>query len=75
MPLFCFHFVEVCGVQWALVERRVRSLGIIEADPVINDQFGLEAVSNFMQVNGLLFKGTPEPFDEDVVQVAASAIH
>ena len=53
----------------------MRSLGVIKADPVINDPFGLEAVIDLMQVNGLLFEGTPEPFDEDVVQVATSAIH
>ena len=58
-----------------LVERCVRSLGIIEADPVLNDLIDFQAVSDFIQVNGLLFEGTPEPFDEDVVQVAASAIH
>ncbi|MDE0993548.1 MAG: hypothetical protein OSA23_10305 [Rhodospirillales bacterium] len=58
-----------------LVEHCVMSLRVIKADPAINDPFGLAAVSDFMQVNGLLFEGTPDPFDEDVVQVAASAIH
>ena len=28
-----------------------------------------------MQVNGLLFQDTAEPFDEDVVQVASTTIH
>jgi hypothetical protein len=34
----------------------VRALGVVEADPVINNPFGLEAVGNFMEVNGLLFQ-------------------
>ena len=37
--------------------------------------FGFEVVSDFMQLNDLWFKETPEPLDEDVGQVAASAIH
>jgi len=53
----------------------VRSRGVIRAVPSINDLFGLKAVGDFRQVNGLVFEGTPKPFDEDVVQGAASAIH
>ena len=75
MLLLCFHSVELCGVRLALVERCVRSRGVIKTGSGINDLFGLKTVGDFRQVNGLVFEGTPKPFDEDVVQGAASAIH
>ena len=52
----------------------MRPLSVIEADPVVNDPFGLEAVGDFMEINGLLLQGTPEPFDEDVVEIAPAPI-
>lgn len=53
----------------------MRPLGVVEANPVIDDPLGLEAVGDFMQINGLLLEGSPEPFDEDVVKVAPPSIH
>jgi len=50
-------------------------LGFIEVNPLINDQFGLEAINDFTQVNDLLFDGTSKTIDQDVAQLAASAIH
>ena len=52
----------------------MRPLGVVEADPVVDDPFDLEAVGALVQVDGLLFKGSPEPFDEDVIQIPTSAM-
>jgi len=45
----------------------MRALGVVELDPVIDDAFCLEAVSDFMEIDGLLFERPPQPFNEDVV--------
>lgn len=53
----------------------MRAFGVVEANPVVNDPFCLEAIGNLVQIDGFLFEGPPEPFDEDIVQIPASAIH
>jgi len=53
----------------------VGPLGIVIADPVFDHAFGLEPVLQFVQINGLLFQGPPQPFDEDVVELATPPIH
>jgi hypothetical protein len=55
----CLLLREVCDVRGALIKCRVRALGVVEADPVIDDPFCLEAVGDFMQIDGLLFQGPP----------------
>ena len=49
--------------------------GVVEVDPLCNDPFGLEAVGQFMQVDGLIFERAPQAFDEDVVHAPAPPIH
>lgn len=61
---------EVCDVWCSLVKGRVRSLRVVELNPVINDPFCLESVSNFMQVDGLLFQRPPQPLNKDIVEVS-----
>jgi hypothetical protein len=53
----------------------MRALGVIEADPFCDDPFGLEAVSQFMQVDRFVLERAPQPLDEDVVHAAAPSIH
>ena len=53
----------------------MRALGVVKADPVVDDPFSLEAVGDFMQIDGLLLQGSPQPFDEDVVQITAPTIY
>ena len=48
---------------------------IVEADPVFDHAFGLEAVLQFVQIDGLLFERPPQPFDEDIVEIPAPSIH
>ena len=47
----------------------MRPLEVVKADPVIEDPFCLEAVSDFVQVDGLVLERSSEPFDEDVVEI------
>jgi len=50
-------------------------LGVVKADPVANDPFGLEAVAQLVQIDRLIFERPPKPFDKDIVHVSAPAIH
>ena len=53
----------------------MRTLCVVEVDPVTDDPLCLEPVGDFVQVNGLLFQGPPQSFDKDVVEISAPAIH
>ena len=53
----------------------MRAFAVVEPYPVIDDPLGLEAVIDFVQIDCLLLQGSPEPLDEDVVQIAAPPIH
>ena len=64
--------VEVCRIGRFLVERGVRPLGVVELDPVIDGPFCLEPVSDFVQADGFLLEGSPEPVEEDVVEIATA---
>tara|TARA_E500000331_G_scaffold353222_1_gene403451 strand:+ start:227 stop:430 length:204 start_codon:yes stop_codon:yes gene_type:complete len=66
--------IEVSRIGRFLVERGVRPLGVVELDPVINGRFCLEPVSGFVQANGFLLEGSPEPVEEDVVEIATAPI-
>jgi len=52
MGSFC---VEECIVGGSFVEGCVWPFSIVEADPVFDHAFGLEAVLQFVEINGLLF--------------------
>ena len=49
--------------------------GVVERRPVVDDPAGLEAVSDLLEINGLLLQASPQPFDEDVIQISATNIH
>ena len=53
----------------------MRPLGVAALGPVIDDLFCLEAVGDLVQIHSLLLQGSPEPFDEDIVQIPSSAVH
>ena len=61
-------------VWGALVKCKMRPLGIGEFDAVIDDHFFLEPISDFVQIDGYLLKGSPEPLNKDVVEIVP-AIH
>ena len=53
----------------------MRPLRVVKADPVVDDPFGLEAVGDLVQIHSLLLQGSPEPFDEDIVEITTAPIH
>lgn len=53
----------------------MRPLNVVEADPMFDNAFGVEPGLQFMQIHGLLFEGSPQPFDEDVVEITATLLH
>ena len=58
----------------SFIESVVRPLGFVKPNSVFDDAFGLEPVLQFMQVDSLLFRGPPQPFDEDVIKITAPPI-
>ena len=48
---------------------------IVEVDPLSDHPFGDKAVSQFMQVDGLIFERAPQAFDEGGVHAPAPPIH
>jgi hypothetical protein len=67
--------LEVCRVWRAFVECGVRPLSAVEADTIVDDPFGLEAIGHFMQIDSLLFRGPPGPLDKDTIQIATAPVH
>ena len=53
----------------------LRSLGVVEADPLADDATGGEAIRDVVQVDRLVFERAPQPLDEDVVHEPAPAVH
>lgn len=53
---------------------RSRPLGVVECHPVLDDTPGLEAVSDFFEIDRLLLQAAPQPFDKDIVQISASVV-
>ena len=53
----------------------MRPLTVVEPDSVIDDPLGFETVIAFVQIDCLLLQRSPEPLDEDVVQIATAPIH
>lgn len=50
-------------------------LGVVECHPVLDDAPGLEAIADLLEIDRLLLQAPPQPFDADVVEVAAPPIH
>ena len=67
--------VEVCVVGRSFIKSGMWSLGVVESDPTVDDAFGLEAVLQFVEIDNFLLQGSPEPFDEDVIEISRPPIH
>ena len=68
--LVCVHtaFRISTWVKYAVSGLRIsRVHGVVKLDPVIDDAFCLEAVCDFMEIDGPLFERPPQSFNEDVV--------
>ena len=53
----------------------MRALGVVELKPLPDHPFRHKAVRHLMQIDRLVFQAAPQPLNEDIVQVAAPAIH
>ena len=64
-----FQARPICVVWRLPIKRGMGPSGVVESHPVLDDAPGLEAIGDFLKVDGLLFQASPETFDEDVVHV------
>jgi hypothetical protein len=59
----------------AIAQALVLTLLVIEAEPGTDAGLGLGDAGIGVEIDLLVFEAAPQPFDEDVVHVAALAIH
>ncbi len=57
------------------VKRRVRSDGVVEADPACQPGTQRRACLKGVDVHALIFQGSPQQLDENIVHPAAAAVH
>ena len=53
----------------------MRTLGVIEVEPFIDNPFSYEAVGQFMQIESFVLERAPWPLNEDIVHAPSSALH
>ena len=51
------------------------ALSVVKIKPITDHPLGDEAIRHLMQIDRLVFQAAPQPFDEDIVQLTAPAIH
>lgn len=61
--------------RWSAAKGFVRAALIVELHPFPDTHAGLWPGLPGMQINALVFQSAPQTLDEDVVQIAALAIH
>jgi len=64
-----FQACPICIVWREPIKRGMWPLGVVECYPILDDASGLEPVSDFFEIDRLLFQGAPQPLDKDVVEV------
>jgi len=67
--------VPVCLGGGSPAQRRVRSLDVVNSDPVSDQAPGREAVGDLVQVDRLVLERAPQPLDKDIVHEPAPIIH
>lgn len=53
----------------------MRSLDVLAPNPGADYTLGLEAVLDVFEVSGLLFEGSQQPLNDDVVHTSAPTVH
>jgi len=53
----------------------MRTLSVVELDPFAGTRLGFRPGLPGMQVDAFIFQAPPEPFDKDVIEEPALAIH
>jgi hypothetical protein len=56
-------------------KRGMWPLSVVKSDPAVDHAFGLEEVLQFVQIASLLLERSPEPFDEDSVELSPPPIY
>ena len=51
------------------------TLIVVEVDPIVDNLSGCEAIGQFKEIDGLIFEGAPQAFNENVVHATTPAIH
>ena len=51
------------------------AFGVVVGHPVLDHPTGLEAITDFFEIDRFLFQAAPQPFDDDVVEISAPGIH
>ena len=65
-----YALYALSGVCRSTAERgRLALWGIVECHPVFGDPSSLEAIVDFVEVDGLLLRASPEPFNEDSMKM------
>ena len=57
------------------VERRVRAHIVVKVEPGVDHALCIASIGQFVQVHRLVLQRPPQPLDEDVVEIAAAAVH
>ena len=57
------------------VERRVRAHIVVKVEPGADHALCIASIGQFVQVHRLVLQRPPQPLDEDVVEIAAAAVH
>ena len=57
------------------VERRVRAHIVVKVEPGADHVLCIASIGQFVQVHRLVLQRPPQPLDEDVVEIAAAAVH
>ena len=64
-----------CAIGRLFFKRGIWPLSVVKSDPAVDHVFGLEEVLQLVQIASLLLERSPEPFDEDSVEVSPPPIY
>ena len=70
-----FFISEVCLIRRSFFKCGVRAVAVVECEPFINHPFGHKPICQFAQIDSLLFQGSPEPLNEDVVEISPAPVY
>lgn len=56
-------------------QARNGAVGVVERHPVFDDLASLEAVIDLFEIDRFLLQAAPQPFDENVIELATPAVH
>jgi len=57
------------------VKGRMGANAVIKADPVANFFLSDKTIRHILEVDAFVLKAAPQPFNKDIIQITAPAIH